>query len=80
VADDSKSYEADKNLKWIHPDDEAPPRGKKIALRTIGGMQVTGEWRNDGGFTHWQRLFTLDKELEALRELQRLGQEMGMYD
>jgi hypothetical protein len=58
-----KGYVADKNLKWIYPDQEAPPRGIKLALLTIGNIQTTGFW-DDKGCKAWQRLFTRDKEHE----------------
>ena len=59
----AKGYEADKNLRWIYPDQERPPRGVKLALLTIGNIQVTGDW-TEGPYKAWQRLFTRDKEHE----------------
>ena len=62
--------ESDKNMKWIYPSQEAPPRGVKLALLTEGNIQTTGNWTDDGRFKAWQRLFSRDKTHEKLIELQ----------
>jgi hypothetical protein len=59
-----KAYVTDPNLRWIYPHEETPPSGVKLALLTIGGVQVTGLWRQ-GSFIAWQRLFKRDKEKES---------------
>lgn len=64
--------------KWEYPHQKAPPRGKKIALLTEGGMQTHGHWQEDGGFIGWQYLFKRDKEAEYVgRQLASL-KEMEM--
>lgn len=40
------------------------PRGVKLTLLTIGNVQVTGEWSDDGGYKAWAPLLKRDKELE----------------
>jgi hypothetical protein len=56
--------DSDKHMKWIYPDQEPAPRGVKIALLTIGNIEVTGNWTDDGRYKAWQRLFSRDKEHE----------------
>jgi hypothetical protein len=56
--------DSDKHMVWIYPDQESPPRGVKIALLTIGNIEVTGNWTDDGRYKAWQRLFSRDKEHE----------------
>lgn len=60
-----KGYETDPALKWIYPHKELPPMGVKLAILTIGGIQITGTWRWDGGYVAWQRLFKRDPDLEV---------------
>lgn len=52
------------SMPWLYPQEHKPPAGTKIALLTRGGIQVTGEWRDDGSFIAWQYLFKRDKEKE----------------
>jgi hypothetical protein len=58
--------DSDKRMVWIYPDQEPAPRGVKIALLTIGNIEVTGNWTDDGRYKAWQRLFSRDKEHERL--------------
>jgi hypothetical protein len=62
--------DSDKHMVWIYPDQESPPRGVKIALLTIGNIEVTGNWTDDGRYKAWQRLFSRDKRHENLIALQ----------
>ena len=56
-------YSTDPNLRWIYPHEEPPPQGTKLALLTIGGMQVVGIWE-PRSFVAWQHLFKRDHEVE----------------
>lgn len=56
--------DSDKSMKWIYPDQEPAPRGVKIVLLTVGNIQTTGNWTDDGRYKAWQRLFSRDKEHE----------------
>ena len=58
-------YITDPALRWIYPHQETPPQGVKLALLTIGGVQVTGAWTNGGHYMAWQRLFKRDKTEEV---------------
>lgn len=61
---ETERYQTDKNLKWIYPWVQEPPRGVKLALLTLGDVQVSGVWRDDGSCKAWQKLFKRDKEAE----------------
>ena len=65
---DAKGYASDKNMKWIYPGQEQPPRGVKLALLTIGNIQTTGTW-DDSYCKAWQRLFTRDKAYEREHDI-----------
>lgn len=61
----SERYITDPALRWIYPVDEKPPAATKLALLTRGGVQVVGDWRGDGSFLAWQRLFKRDRSKES---------------
>ncbi len=59
-----KQVAVSEDIYWIYPKDALPPMGKKLAILTSGGVQITGDWRHDGGFIAWQYLFKRDKSKE----------------
>ena len=58
-------YATDPRLRWIYPQDEAPPTATKLALLTRGNVQVVGNWQDGGDYIAWQRLFKRDKTKET---------------
>ena len=53
----SREYEM-----WIHPEDEAPPRNKKLLLYTAYGTAIIGRWGDD--CLLWSYLPRVSKELK----------------
>jgi hypothetical protein len=43
---------------------EPAPRGVKLALLTIGKIQVTGEWMDGCGYIAWSPLIRRNKDIE----------------
>jgi hypothetical protein len=60
------TYLAASAPEWLYPGvgDPLPPGGAKVSLLTIGGIQVTGTWSNEG-FLAWAPLLKRNKEKEA---------------
>jgi len=75
MTDQAKGYAVDKNLMWKYPWEETPPKGIKIAILTGGGIQITGDWKDNVGYLAWQRLFKRDhaKEEEHAKSLQSIS-------
>lgn len=46
--------------------DPKPPTGAKVLLLTIGGICITGVWKDNGGFMAWAPMPCRNKEKEAL--------------
>lgn len=59
---DAKIYVVGNSNRWRYT--EPAPRGKKLTLLTRGGIQVTGEWLDDGSFIAWAPLIKRDHKLE----------------
>lgn len=70
---DAKTY-AVGNVPWLYPHRNPPPRGQKLALLTIGGIQTHGEWKDKAGYLGWQYLFRRDDEAEEEVRVFNLGE------
>ncbi len=76
----SKDYEVDPDMYWIYPKQELPPMGRKLALLTQGGIQVTGTWPSDGSCIAWQRLFKRDHDYEHNMTHKVILYECGAFE
>lgn len=65
VINASDSYAVSSEVYWRY---DTAPRGVKLFLLTIGGVAITGDWRDNSGFIAWHPLPKRNKELE-----ERLG-------
>ena len=41
---------------WRDPEQEPPPRGRKLLILTSGGVAVFGDWMDDSNFVAWSPL------------------------
>jgi len=55
-------------LQYLYPEagDEAPRKGAKVQLLTIGGVHTTGPWDNSGFYLGWLPLPRRNREKEKL--------------
>lgn len=63
TSDQAKGYSTNPELMWLYPQEHKPPLNCKIAILTIGGIQMTGVW-NDADCIAWRHLFKRDHEKE----------------
>lgn len=61
-------YAATKQVQYFYPGagDQLPPPGAKVTLLTVGGIQVTGQWKDDGSFLGWYYLIGRDHDKETI--------------
>ena len=63
-----KTHIASDSTMFMYPaaGDAPPPGGSKVLLLTIGGICVSGQWKDDGSFLAWAPLPKRDKTKEAM--------------
>jgi hypothetical protein len=52
------------DIHWIYPQDEAPPRGRKLHILQEGCISIQGVWMEGQGYMAWQRMFKRNHEKE----------------
>jgi hypothetical protein len=59
-----KNYLAAPPGDWIHPDDQAPPRAKKIRIYTNTGVEIHGTWSDSPLYLLWMPLTQVKPEMK----------------
>lgn len=63
----AKTHVASDSTLFLYPGvgDPTPPGGAKVLLLTVGGICVTGQWKDDGAFIGWAPMPKRDRRKEA---------------